>query len=372
MRASAAVLEDGGIVVHDDVEVHEPRPGEALIEVRAAGVCGSDLAQLHGKFPFPRPAVLGHEASGRVLSLGPNTDGPAPGTRVTLWMRPPCRSCRACRRNLAALCEQSGFMSAKGTLLDGATGFSRGGESIYRGFGIGAFSTHVVMPVSGLIEVPDGIPDDVAALVGCGVATGFGAIVNVAKPEPSDTVLVFGGGGVGLAATMTAAAVGAGAVIVCDPVDHRRELALSMGATHVIEPGDRDAIRTQLKGIIGSSNVDIVVDTAGRPEIVEMGHSLVFQGGTVVSVGLQPPDADITLRAAVVPLSHKRILGCFMGGVDPHRDIPRMFQMFKSGRLPIDRLVTTHRPLVETEAALDDLTSGTGLRTILDIAAVSP
>lgn len=369
MNAIGAVLKDGGISVYDDIEVDAPRSGEALIAITAAGVCGSDLAQLQGKFPFPTPAVVGHEATGTVISLGPDTDGPALGSRVTLWMRPPCRSCRACRRNLAGLCEQSGFMSARGTLLDGRTAFSRAGNPLFRGFGIGAFSTHVVMPVNGLIEVPDGIPDDVAALVGCGVATGFGAVTNVAKPEPGDTILVFGGGGVGLSAVMTAAAVGAGAVVVCDPMEHRRELALSLGATHAIEPGDRDAIRDQLKREIGSGLVDFVIDTAGRPEIITTGYSLIHQGGAVVAVGLQPPDADISLRAAVVPLSHKRILGCFMGGVDPHRDIPRMFQMFAAGRLPIDRLVTSHRPLTEAAQALEDLKQGTGLRTVLDVSA---
>jgi Zn-dependent alcohol dehydrogenase len=144
-------------------------------------------------------------------------------------------------------------------------------------------------------------------------------------------------------------------------------MALSLGATHAIEPGDRDAVRSQLKTALGSGNVDFVIDTAGRPEIITMGHSLVHQGGAVVAVGLQPPGGEITLKAAVVPLSHKRILGCFMGGIDPHRDLPRMFQLFSAGRLPIDKLVTHHRPLAESKQALDDLANGIGLRTIIDI-----
>lgn len=367
MQIRGAVLADGAVRVMEDIELAAPRPGEALVEIAAAGVCGSDLALLDGKFEFPTPALLGHEAVGRVVSLGADTDGPAPGTRVTLWMRPPCRECRACRRNLAALCERSGFMSARGTLLDGTTGLSRGGETVYRGFGVGAFGSHVVMPVNGLIVVPDDVPDDVAALAGCGVATGVGAIINVAKPEPGDSVLIFGGGGVGLSAAMAAAAVGAGAVIVCDPAEHRRELAMSLGATHVIEPGDRDAVRSRLKAEIGSSNVDLVIDTAGRPELISLGHSLVHQGGAVVAVGLQPPGEDVVLKAAVVPITHKRILGCFMGGIDPHRDLPRMFQLYVSGRLPIDRLVTHHRPLDETAQALGDLSSAVGLRTIINV-----
>jgi Zn-dependent alcohol dehydrogenase len=366
MAQRGAILEDGKVSIVDDIDVDGPREGEALVQLAAAGVCGSDLALLQGKFPFPTPALLGHEAAGRVLELGPGTEGPAPGTRVTLWMRPPCRRCRACGRGLAALCEESGFMSARGTLLDGRTSFSRGGEPLYRGFGIGAFTSTVVMPVNGLIEVPDSVPDDVAALVGCGVATGVGSVINVADPRPGDVVLVFGGGGVGLSAALAAEAVGATAVVV-DPGEHRRDLARRLGVSHALESGDRDAIRAGLKEAVGLANVDVVIDTAGRPELITMGHGLVHQGGTVVAVGLQPPDAEIVLKAPVVPISHKRILGCFMGGIDPHRDLPKLFELYLAGRLPIDQLITHRRPLGETAAALDDLAEGTGLRTIIDL-----
>lgn len=367
--ARAAILEDGEVRVVDDLEVDEPREGEALLELRAGGVCGSDLALRDGKFPFPSPAVLGHEATGRVLALGPATTGPEPGTRVTLWMRPPCRDCRACFRGEAALCERSGFMSAKGTLLDGRTGFTRASESVYRGFGVGAFSSQVVMPVTGLVPVPDEVEDDVAALLGCGVATGAGAVMNVAQPAPGDSILILGGGGVGISAAMTAAALGAGTVIVADPVEHRRGHALELGATHAIEGGDRNALKEQLKEAIGTSQVDVAIDAVGRPELLEAGYSVVRQGGTVVAVGLQSADAQVSLRAAVVPLSHKRLLGCFMGGIDPQRDIPRLFELYASGRMPIDRLVTAHRPLDETAQALDDLAAGVGLRTVLDLTA---
>ena len=368
-EARAAIIEDGTVHVIDDLEVDDPREGEALLELTAGGVCGSDLALRDGKFPFPSPAVLGHEATGRVVALGPGTEGPEPGTRVTLWMRPPCRNCRSCFRGDAALCERSGFMSAKGTLLDGRTGFSRASEPVYRGFGVGAFSTRGVMPVTGLVPVPDEVGDDVAALLGCGVATGAGAIMNVAKPLPGDVVLIIGGGGVGVSAAMTAAALGAGAVVVADPVAHRRESALGLGATHAIEGGDRNALREQLKEAIGVSQVDVAIDAVGRPELLEAGYAVVRQGGAAVAVGLQSADAQVTLRGATVPLSHKRLLGCFMGGIDPQRDIPRLFELFTSGRMPIDRLVTAHRPLDETAQALDDLASGVGLRTVIELTA---
>ncbi len=371
MAQQAAVLEVAGgeVVVVDDVEIDEPRAGEALVALDRAGVCGSDLAILTGRAPHALPVLLGHEATGRVVSFG----GPPPptlrtGDRVTLWLRPPCRVCRMCVRGEAALCERSGFMSAKGTLLDGRTSSTRGGQPLYRGLGIGAFTTAVVMPVNGLVAVPDDVPAEVAALLGCGVATGAGAVLNVARPEPGDVVLVFGAGGVGLAAAMAAAAAGAGAVVVADPEAHRRETALAVGATHAIEGGDRTALRGQLAEALGTAVVDVAIDAVGRSALVELGYRTVRQGGTVVAVGLQGGDEQVRLPGPLVPLSHKRVLGCFMGGIDPQRDLPRLFTLYRRGVFPVDRLVTATRPLAEVGEALDDLAAARGLRTVIGLA----
>ncbi|MGH3665604.1 MAG: alcohol dehydrogenase catalytic domain-containing protein, partial [Egibacteraceae bacterium] len=200
MRAALVTEVDGPVTVVDDAEVDDPRHGEALVELTAAGVCGTDLALQTGRMTYPMPLVLGHEATGRVVALGDRSDagaledaGLAQGDRVVLWMRPPCRRCRLCLRGEAGLCERSGAMSARGTLPDGRTSFSRGGESLYRAFGVGAFTERIVMPLAGLVPVPDDVPDEVAALLGCGVATGAGAVLNVARPAPGDVVVVFGG-----------------------------------------------------------------------------------------------------------------------------------------------------------------------------------
>ncbi len=355
------------VQIVDDIGIDSPKAGEALVDIEVAGICGSDLAIVNGKMPFPTPVLLGHEASGTVVEVGPQADGLEPGARVVVWMRPPCRACRACVRGEAALCERSGFMSARGTLLDGRTSFTRGGDPLYRAFGIGAFSTQVVMPVNGLVPVPDDVPTNVATLVSCGVATGAGAVLNVAHPQPADVVLVFGAGGVGLAAVMAAAATGAGAVIVVDPAEHRRRQALEVGADHTIEGGDRDEIREQLKEAMGNAIVDVVIDAVGRSELVETGYRLVRQGGTVVAVGLQDKSSKVTLPGMVVPISHKRLCGCFMGGVDPQRDIPRIFSLYRRGAFPIDRLVSAVRPLDEVPEALDDLAAARGLRTVIDL-----
>jgi Zn-dependent alcohol dehydrogenase len=370
MTQPAAIVTGPGepIQLVDDVEIDEPRAGEALIELTWAGVCGSDLSLARGTFPHPKPLLLGHEACGRVVGLGPGTTGPAEGTRVTLWMRPPCRACRMCLRGRAELCETSGKMSAYGTLLDGRTSFSRGGEPLHRGLGIGAFTTRLVMPVAGLVEVPEGVSDEVAALLGCGVATGAGAILNVARPEPGDVVLVIGAGGVGLAAVMAAAALGAGAIVVADPAAHRRETALALGATHAIPGGDRKAIKGQLTETLGDHWVDVALDAVGRPEVVQAAYGIVRQGGTVVAVGVQPGDATVTLPGMLVATSHKRLLGCFMGGIDPQRDLPVLFTLHQRGVLPVDRLISDRRPLAEVPEALEDLAAARGLRTVIDLA----
>ena len=363
---AAIVTESGGSVdIVDDIDVDEPRAGEALIAIEACGVCGSDLSLQSGKMPFATPMVLGHEACGRVEALGPDTDGPAVGDRVVLWMRPPCRSCRMCIRGLGELCERSGAMSAYGTLLDGRTGFSRGGEPVFRALGIGAFTEKVVMPVGGLVAVPDDVPNEVAALLGCGVATGAGAVLNVARPLPGDVVVIIGGGGVGQAAAMAAAASSAGAVVVVDPVDERRRQALELGATHAVEGGDPKTLRNQIKAELGDPTVDVVIEAVGRPELVATAYRLVRQGGTVVAVGVHASDAVVSLPGPQVALSHKRLFGCFMGGIDPQRDLPKLFALYRRGVLPLDKLITSRRPLSEAAEALDDLANARGLRTVL-------
>jgi Zn-dependent alcohol dehydrogenase len=367
MRAALVTDITAPTVVVDDLAVDEPRTGEALIAIEAAGVCGSDLALSTGKMPFPLPMVLGHEAAGRIIGLGPDTDGFAEGDRVVMWMRPPCRACRRCIRGEGELCERSGAMSAYGTLLDGRTGFSRGGEQVYRALGIGAFTEQMVMPVAGLVPVPDDVPTEVAALLGCGVATGAGAVLNVARPEAGDVVMVIGGGGVGQAAAMAARARGAGAVVIVDPVAERREQALALGATHAVSGGDAKTLRGQLKEALGDPTIDIAVEAVGRAETVALAHRAVRQGGTVVAVGVQAADAVIELPGPQVALSHKRILGCFMGGIDPQRDLPKLFGLYRSGAMPLDRLITGRRPLAEAAEALDDLANARGLRTVLQV-----
>ncbi|HVM19554.1 MAG TPA: zinc-binding dehydrogenase, partial [Egibacteraceae bacterium] len=191
---------------------------------------------------------------------------------------------------------------------------------------------------------------------------------HVARPQPGDVVVVLGGGGVGQAAAMAAAASAAGAVVVVDPVQQRREQALALGATHAVEGGDAKALRGQLKDALGDPTVDIAIEAVGRPELTATAYRIVRYGGTVVAVGVQAGDAVVSLPGPQVALSHKRLLGCFMGGIDPQRDLPKLFDLYRRGALPLDRLITSRRPLDEAAAALDDLANARGLRTVLETA----
>lgn len=372
MRARAALLEEAGgpVRVVDDLEVAAPRAGEVLVEVASAGICGSDLAVLSNRFPFPLPLVLGHEAAGTVVVAGPDTVAPPPGSVVALWMRPPCRACRACIRGDAGLCETTGAMSARGTLPDGSTQVSRAGQVVHRAFGVGAFASHVVMPTSGVIPLPPGTGPDVAALISCGVATGAGAILNVAGVSVGETVVVFGGGGVGLSAALASLAVGARHAIVVDPSPDRRQQAVELGATGAVPPApDVKELRGEIRAITGSPQVDVAVDAVGAPGIIESGFRLVRQGGRVVCVGLSPVDAHVSLPATLLATSHKQVLGCYMGGIDPHRDLPRIVALQQRGVLPIERMVTRRCALDEIEGAVADMEAGRGLRTIVHLGA---
>jgi len=194
-------------------------------------------------------------------------------------------------------------------------------------------------------------------------------VLNVARPRFGDVVLIFGAGGVGQGAAMAASATGAGAVVVVDPDEQRRQQALDLGATHALPGGDRAALRGQIGEALGEAVVDVAIDAVGRSALVELGYRTVRQGGTVVAVGLQAADERVSLPGPLVPLSHKRLLGCFMGGIDPQRDLPRLFDLHRRGALPVDRLVSAHRPLAEVAEALDDLAGTQGLRTVIDLPA---
>jgi len=363
----AALVESPGkpIVLRDDVEIRDPGPGQVRVKIENCGVCHSDLSIADGAFPSPLPIVLGHEAAGVVDAVGRDVDRLAPGDRVVLTACPPCGACYWCVRGEESLCvEASGI--ATNTFADGSTGLSRNGEVVYRGVNVAGFAEYTVISETGAVKIPDGVPLEVACVIGCAVQTGVGAVLNTARVEEGATVLVLGLGGIGLSVVQGANLAGAARIIVSDPVAERREAAKKFGATDLLDPSDDDVLeRTQSITGVGA---DYVFESAGHASLVETGLSAARNGGTVVCVGAAPIDQSFTVSPAVLlTISEKKLLGCVLGSCNSLREIPRLVSLWQAGRLDLEGLITARRPLSEINAAMDDLRASRGIRTVLTI-----
>lgn len=361
----AALLEQQGLplTLADDVVIEAPRPGEVLVRVAYCGVCHSDLHIIDGSVPAITPVILGHEASGIVEATGDGVTTLTKGDRVVLTACPPCGRCYFCVRGQAVLCGNAAAV-ATSTFPDGSTRLSRGGATVYRGVGVGAFSEYAITLESGAVRIPDEVPLEVAAVLGCAVQTGVGAVLNTARVEEGATVLIIGLGGIGLAMVQGARIAGAPRIIVSDPVATRREAALRFGATDAIDPTREDvASRTlELTGV----GADYAFEAVGRARLIETALGAVRPGGTAVCVGAPPLDEAIQITPAVVFVaSEKTLKGCLLGSANSHREIPRLLSLWHAGRLDLEGLVTATRPLAEINAAFDDLRAARGIRTML-------
>lgn len=363
----AAVLEAQGkpLVIRDDLEIADPRPGEVKIRIAHCGLCHSDLSIVDGAFPAPVPIVLGHEAAGVVEAVGDGVVSHAIGDPVVLTPCPPCGACYWCVRGEASLCEVAlGIITH--TFPDGSTGLSSRGAPVYRGLNVGAFAESVVTSANGAVKVPSDVPLDVACVIGCAVQTGVGAVLNTASVEAGATVLVLGLGGIGLAAVQGARIAGASRILVSDPVAARRECAKALGATDFVDPTRDDVVARARE--IAPVGVDYAFECAGRAALVETGIAAARNGGTIVCVGAPPLDESITISpAAAFTISEKKLLGCTLGSVNSLRDIPRLVALWQAGRLDLEALITARRPLEEINEAATELRESRGIRTVLDL-----
>ncbi len=364
----AAVLEAPGqpLVIRDDVEIIEPRAGEVRVRVRYCGLCHSDYSVVSGAFPLTEPVIVGHEASGVVESVGAGVTHLAPGDPVVLTAAPPCGRCHFCQRGQHSLCvEAMGIMTM--ALPDGCTGLSLGGRRVLRGVGLGALAEYVITPASGAIKVAPDVPLDVACVIGCAVQTGVGAVLNTARVEPGATVLIQGLGGIGQATVQGARLAGAARIIVSDPVASRREAALRMGATHAVDPMTED-LAARVLALTGSLGVDYAFETAGLAALIESCLALTRSGGTTVCVGAPPFDQGVTIPNVVLFVtSEKKLCGCLLGSCNSLREIPRMIELWRAGRLDLEGLITARRPLAEVNEGFADLAAGRGIRTVIEI-----
>jgi S-(hydroxymethyl)glutathione dehydrogenase / alcohol dehydrogenase len=366
MRASLLEQQGGELGVVDDVEIEDPRPGEVRVQVSFCGVCHSDLHFVHGELPTPFPVILGHEAAGVVEAVGPGVVALAEGDKVILTLQPQCGRCFFCARGAVHLCRLGNGVSS-GVLPDGGTRLSQRGRTVYRGVGLGGFAEMVIAPVSTAVKVPDDTPLEIACLLGCAVQTGVGAALNTAKVAVGDTVAIIGLGGVGISAVQGARLAGASRIIGVDPVPSRREQASKFGLTDALDPTTQDLVQLGLD-ITDGVGLDHAIDTAARPDTITTGLLAVRPGGSVTVVGVPGFEDRVELPTIAWALSEKRLTGSFLGSSNPHLEFPRLLALWRSGRLDLAGMVTATRPLAEIPAAFADMTSGIGLRTVIDLS----
>jgi Zn-dependent alcohol dehydrogenase len=361
----AAILEDVDqpLVLRDDVVLAGAEAGEVIVRVEACGVCHSDLSAVDGAYPVPLPVVLGHEAAGVVEQVGPGVVRVAPGDHVVLTPVAPCGRCYFCLRHEPGVCVNTQGMVTF-SLPDGSTRLTRDGQVLHRGLGLAAFADRVVALENAVVQVPDDVPLDVACVVGCGVQTGVGAVLNTAGVEEGGTVLVVGLGGVGLSVVQGAVLAGASRIIVSDPVPGRRAQAVGFGATDELDPTVDDVIPAVLD--LTTVGVDYAFEAAGRTSLISTCLDATRPGGTTVMVGAPPLEDSLTIPATVIfGSSEKKLLGCLLGSSNSLREIPRLIGLWRAGRLDLESLVTARRPLDEVNRALQDMREQQGIRTVL-------
>jgi Zn-dependent alcohol dehydrogenase len=362
-----AVLEADGKLAVGDLQIEDPRPGEVLVRVTDCGVCHSDLSSIDGSFPGARPVVLGHEAAGVVEAVGPGVTRLRPGDKAVLTPLPSCGHCYMCTRGNPTLCTEYASALFTSTRPDGTSPLSRGGETVFRGLGMGGWAEYVVLPHEGVVKVDEDTDLAEACVIGCAVQTGVGAVLETARVEEGATVLVLGAGGIGVAVTQGARLAGASVVVVADPVAERREAALRFGATHVVDPAAED-VTAFCMGLTGIG-MDYCFEAAGQAALIEQGFAASRPGGTTVGVGAPPIDQGISIpMVAAFTAMEKRFIGCLLGSVKAHRDIPRFLALAKAGRLDLGGMITDRYGLDDVGAAVENLRQRKGIRTSLRIA----
>ena len=362
MRAALFTEVGTPVEVVDDVELEAPHAGEVRVRVVACGVCHSDVSLVNGTFPSMGPTIAGHEAAGVVVELGEGVTSLAVGDHVVLTPNAACGHCDYCLRGLHSVCA-SAMSIATSVLPDGTSRLSRHGAPVYHGLGVAAWADEIVVHENGAIRIDPDVPLDVACVIGCAVQTGVGAAINTADIEPGDSVLVLGAGGIGISIVQGAAIAGASRIIVSDPSESRREQALRFGATHVLDPTVDDvAARTlELTGI----GADVAFEAVGSSALIDVGINSVRNGGTTVMVGAAPVDDSLAFSPVLAMFTEKKLVGSLLGSCWGPRDIPRLVALWQAGRLDLDAMVTSRRPLEEINDAIADLEAGRGLRTVL-------
>jgi S-(hydroxymethyl)glutathione dehydrogenase / alcohol dehydrogenase len=360
MRA-AVFTAPGAPLRIETLEIDPPEAGEVAVRMLASGVCHSDLHVIEGEWTAAPPLVLGHEGCAEVEAVGEGVEGLEPGDRVVLSWYYPCGRCRRCHQGRPWLCE--GTRSVENVLADGSTRLHRpGGEPVYPYLTVGSFGERAVVPASGAVPVPSELPGEVGALIGCGIATGVGAVVNTAAVEPGASVAVIGCGGVGLAIVMGAVLAGAAPIVAVDLNDAKLELARDLGATTAVRGGDgvEAAVAAACPG-----GPDYVFEAIGTGPTIELALELVPRGGTGVLVGLTPEGVRTSFDPFSFADGGRTLLGSNYGSTRPGVDFPRLAGLHLAGRLPVDRLISERIALDDVNRAFDRMREGEGARRVI-------
>jgi S-(hydroxymethyl)glutathione dehydrogenase/alcohol dehydrogenase len=362
MRA-AVLREPGKPVAIETVLLDPPKRGEVLVRVAAAGVCHSDVHLADGLLgPGRWPMVLGHEGAGVVTSVGEGVETVAPGDHVAFCFVPSCGACGACRSGNATLCEAAGRNGVAGMLMDGTSRLhALDGGVLQHGLMVACFAEYAVVPAAGAVRLPPSIPLWQAALLGCGVVTGIGA-VNRAGLRVGDSACVIGCGGVGLQVIAGARLAGAGSIIAVDRDPAKLELALARGATHTVAATDSDVVE-QIRALT-DGGVQHAFEVVGSPVTIRQAWDALRPGGTAIVVGLAPAGVEVTLPA-IEFLSEKTITGTYYGSTNVHAALGRLVQLVVDGRLDLGDVVQYLITLDDLEAALERLRRGHGARSVI-------
>lgn len=355
----AALLHNTGdetLEIIDDLEVDAPGPGEVTIKIEATGVCHSDLHAMQGSLPQPAPFVPGHEGAGIISAVGEGVTALAEGDHVVVAWSPPCGKCNNCvERKQPHLCVMIQFAIA------GVPRFKRNGEDVYGMAGTGTFAEYLTVPQEAAVKIDDDIPFEIASLIGCGVSTGVGAAINTAKVEPGSKVVVFGCGGVGIAAIQGAHVAGASIIVAVDLNEDKLELAKGFGATHGCKPDDLAALQAELTG----DGFDYAFEAIGLPVTMRAAYDAVRRGGTACVIGVGAMDKEVSFNGFEIFFSEKNFMGSYYGSVDVRSDFHRLLSLWKSGQLNLDGMITNRMKIDEINEAFDIMRKGEAIRTVI-------
>jgi NDMA-dependent alcohol dehydrogenase len=362
---AAILYEAKSRVVVEDVDLQPPKEGEVLVRMAAAGVCHSDLHVLNGDLPAPLPVVMGHEGAGVVAEVGTGVTSVRPGDHVIMVWRPACGTCYFCQQGRPALCDFGTRMRWSGTLADGTSRLSVRGRELHHFGCVSTFAEYSVAPQQGVVPIRKDVPLDVAAVVGCAVMTGVGAVINSARVEPGASVLVIGCGGVGLNVIQGAALAGAERIIAVDVIPSKLALARQFGATHTLNAREVTSIPEAVRDLTEGRGADYAFEVIGNTRTQLTCLESVRRGGEAMLVGVAPLEAELAISPARLVLEEKRLTSTMYGSCRPHYDAPRLLNLYRAGKLKLDELISRRIGLAEVNEAFALLEQGEVARQVI-------